>query len=195
MRSPPHIIRRPTGNGHAEAGVREAKRLAHAHARDPVAFYRALLAKRNAPLPSRGGVAASELVFGRVLRDGALPRKIDPTPLQSATAEKLCADRDAKVQLQQQCRRPAAKFAEGDEVIVQDVKSKRWDRRGIVLSVADGGRSYLVEMADDGAVWHRNQRFLRRVVDSADVRRSGRNLDNAGVRDVDNACEVDNDRK
>ena len=51
-----------------------------------VPLYRALLAKRNAPLASRQGAAAAEVAFGRRLRDGEMPWVVEPTPLQLATA-------------------------------------------------------------------------------------------------------------
>ena len=62
----------PRSNGHAEASIREAKRLVVQHKYESAEFFKALLGRRNATAPSRGA-APARLVLGRLLHHGGLP--------------------------------------------------------------------------------------------------------------------------
>ena len=157
MSSPHH----PCSNGHAEAGVREAKRVLGPHLSDTVGMYKALLAKRNAPLSSRDGASASEIVYGRTLRTGELPWAPAPTELQARVAKKIELDRGVAITKQEDSRPTAVMFAAGERVRVQNPQTKRWDKTGVVDCATPGGRSFIIHL-DGGGVWHRNGRFLKR---------------------------------
>ena len=159
-----HVMSSPynaRSNGHAEsAGVREAKRLVHKF--ESAEYFKALLARRNAGLPSRGGCAPAKLVLGRLLRGGDLPlpdREQVQTELQRVAAEKLASDREKAVERQKSLRgADAPSFAAGDLVWVQSPATGKWIE-DTVESRKASGRSYFVR-ADDVRVW-RNVRFLK----------------------------------
>ena len=53
-------------------------------------------------------------------------------------------------------------LAVGDHVLIQNIKTKRWDMTGIVTFIRDNHRSYYVMDTDDVVVW-RNRIFLRPI--------------------------------
>ena len=67
--------------------------------------------------------------------------------------EKAKADFDGK-------RRHLAGLGVGDNVYLQDFKTKRWNRKGTITRTTKGNRSYLVDM--NGRKFWRNIRFLRK---------------------------------
>ena len=67
--------------------------------------------------------------------------------------EKAKVDFDGK-------RRHLAGLEVGDNVYLQDFKTKRWNRKGTITRTTKGNRSYLVDI--NGRKFWRNIRFLRK---------------------------------
>merc|ERR1712018_460787 len=57
-------------------------------------------------------------------------------------------------------RRHLAGLEVGDNVYCQDFKTKRWNRKGTIIRITRGNRSYLVDI--NGKKFWRNIRFLRK---------------------------------
>ena len=164
-----HVISSPynaRSNGHAEsAGVREAKRLVRTSKFESAEYFRALIARRNSQLPSRGGCAPAKIVLGRLLRGGDLPLPADnelQTEWQKIASEKLATDRAKCVERQMSLRGASApEFSPGDGVWVQVPATGLWEK-GVVAG-KHGQRSYYVEMPGGTTVW-RNVRYLKRAL-------------------------------
>lgn len=54
------------------------------------------------------------------------------------------------------------KFNIGDEVLVQNPKNKRWDRRGIILRIRDSNKSFEIKVDDKIII--RNQKYLHLAI-------------------------------
>ncbi|TRY77164.1 hypothetical protein TCAL_15990 [Tigriopus californicus] len=50
----------------------------------------------------------------------------------------------------------------GDEVLIQNTRTSRWDSKGRVLSSLRNNRSYKIEL-DDGRLFYRNRRYLKQI--------------------------------
>ena len=101
-----------------------------------------LLEWRNVPR-SGSTYSPAELFFGRRLRT-QLPTFICPsTPTM-------------------QEGRHLSSLSCGDQVLLQNQKSKLWDTHGVITSVRPDGRSYVVE-CDDGTIYLRNRLFIRPI--------------------------------
>ena len=61
---------------------------------------------------------------------------------------------------------PSAQLRVGERIEIQNVKSLRWDMRGTVMRVRDGGASYFVLIDGDDKVVLRNKKFLRSTNES-----------------------------
>jgi len=176
--SSPHF---PQSNGHAEAAVKAMKHLVmkctvHGNL-DDEAFDKALLEWRNTP--SAQGSSPAQILFGHPLRS------LVPTHRRAfATSwQRVAVAMDKEVS--------AAKYASrydvsskvlhplsvGSEVVVQDVRSRRWNRGGTIVSKGRR-RDYTVKLPSGRTLW-RNRRFLRAV--------PGESLDDA----ADTASAVD----
>ena len=108
------------------------------------------------------GRSPAQVLFGRATRDGIAPAKPRPTDQDESVQKHLEEARRGKVVRQQQRRRGrAAVFREGQDVLVQD-RRKKWSRPGVIVQAASD-RSYVVEMADDGAILRRNEKYIKEV--------------------------------
>ena len=162
----------PQSNGRAEAGVKSLKHLlrgntGHKGSINTDAVARALLQYRNTPLR---GVEKSpaELALGRQLRD-TLPLPRDRYKISDHWAHNLrCRERDmsstnqsikTKYDTQSRQLKP---LVVGDEVRCQNVRTKKWDRTGVVLEVK-GHRQYTIRMDGSGRMSLRNRRHLQKV--------------------------------
>ena len=132
----------PESNGHAESAVKTAKHIiiktkSHEGAR------KALFAWNNVP-PARSQKAGSpnQLMFGRILRSDL--------PLPSATGP---GNRIPGKEVQ-------GAFQRGDQVVIQDPLSKRWNRFAQLVEPRSSG-SWIFRDEDD-VIGLRSTRFIRR---------------------------------
>ena len=180
--SSPHY---PRSNGLAESAVKSAKKLlrrcwdAHRGRLDQEEWTRGVLQQRNTPGAS--GKSPAEIVYGRPLRDD-LPihqSNFDPTspsqPLQPssdgprAEAQPRSAAspsdrlevrrRDAKQRYDRHAQ-DLPEFTVGTRVRVQDVRTRRWDKCGVITHVGPY-RRYRIRY-DDGGEVERNRCHIRR---------------------------------
>ena len=159
-------------NGRAEVGVKSMKLILRGNTgrkrainTDKVA--QALLQYRNIPLHGINKSPA-ELALGRSLRDTvALPQqhyKIDTHWAQHLRErEKVLSVSNeltkSKYDVQASKKETLVK---GDNVLCQNVLTKKWDRSGVIIEVGDYLR-YLVKMDESGRKSLRNRRHLQKI--------------------------------
>ena len=159
-------------NGRAEVGVKSMKGLLRGNtgrkgAIDTDKVAQALLQYRNTPL--RGiNKSPAELALGRSLRDTVpLPRqryKIDTYWAQHLRErEKVLSvsNKLTKSKYDVQAREKET-LVKGDNVLCQNVRTKKWDRSGVIVEVGDY-RQYLVKMDGSGRISLRNRRHLQKL--------------------------------
>ena len=163
----------PQSNGRAEAAVKTAKRLIQANTGrcgdlNTDAVTQALLMYRNTPIRDVGRSPA-QLALGRQLRDGIpLPkhryrlniqwcrdiRHRELAMVTGAEKDKERFDRGTK---------ELRELSVGDRVLCQNVRTKRWDRAGVIVEKLPF-RSYTVKMAGSGRTTLRNRKHLKPAV-------------------------------
>ena len=160
--SSPHY---PRSDGRAESGVKAAKKLLrrcwdlHRCRLDDEAWTRGILQQWNTP--GSHGASPAQIIYGRPIRD-TLPSH--PQLYQRQPAEHFIdrrREQNEKVKDKYDSRaRDLPEFSVGARVRVQDPRTRRWDRCGVVISVGPH-RRYRVRF-DDGGVVDRNRYHLRR---------------------------------
>ena len=163
--STPHY---PQSNGHAEASVKAMKNLVaksteHGDISSDT-FKTALLEWRNTPRAQ--GLSPAEILFGRQTRS-SLP--LHHSAYKKAWLEKGAeldqrlegAQMASKLNYDKTAGRKLRSLPIGQEVLVQDHVSKRWNMSGIVIGIGRN-RDYNVRMPSGRVLW-RNRRFLRPV--------------------------------
>ena len=164
-KSSPHY---PQANGRAEAAVKSAKKLLRrcwddlTGQLDDEKWTRGVLQHRNTPGPS--GRSPAQVVFGRPMRDTipAHRRNFAPEWQRAAEdAEAQAASYQEKVEVAyNQTARDLPELSVGNQVAVQDHRTGRWDRYGVIADVGPY-RRYYVRLAG-GRVLVRNRRHIRR---------------------------------
>ncbi|TRY72232.1 hypothetical protein TCAL_14895 [Tigriopus californicus] len=157
----------PQSNGHAEAAVKMLKNLVKKHwisgRLDREGFDAALLEWRN--IPREDGKSPAQWLFGFNLRTRIPSHPSTRLSLDSKEfgngLERRSLELD-KDKLQYDTRaRSHDPLNVGDRVRIQNVISKLWDRQGIIHSIRDSGRSYVVLIGSRRYV--RNRRYLRPI--------------------------------
>ncbi len=150
----------PESNGLSEASV---KRLKHLYLKTNNAReFKVALVQMNA-MEREDGSSPSTIFQKGVVRC-QLPSLRIPVDL-----EKAKASREEAAQKMRKAAggvAPRKEFIRGDEVVIQDHKSKRWTGRGVIAEILrEGHRSYFIDT--DSGVKLRNGKFLKKPVDSA----------------------------
>ena len=145
----------PTSNGLAEAGVKNVKSLLKKCFDSKECFETALAEFRIAP--REDGYSPAELFYKRHVR-GLLPEL--PRKLNVEEAERARDKVQEKAAAQRQTRSTSKILGMGQKVWLQDQQTKRWTIGGVIKSIRNGGRSYVVE-TDNGAAYLRNRRFIK----------------------------------
>ena len=164
--SSPHY---PQSNGVAESGVKAVKRLlrrcwnAHRGRLDKEAWTRGVLQHRNTPGSS--GLSPAQLVYGRPVRDELPAHPETYHHHQEATTHDIAARRRERLQkkVDERYNRDAKdlpEFSTGTRVRVQDPRTRRWERCGVITRTLPF-RRYRVRF-DDGGEVERNRSHLRR---------------------------------
>ena len=159
-------------NGRAEAGVKSLKRMMKGNIGPKGSLHtdniaKALLQYRNTPLRDINKSPA-ELALGRELRDTLpLPQKryeINPHWAQMIRdRERSMSQRNDKIkQNYDQHAKPLSELSKGDDVLCQNMRSKKWDRSGVIMEVGKF-RQYTVKMDGSGRLSHRNRRHLQKI--------------------------------
>lgn len=157
----------PQSNGHAEAAVKAAKHLILKTAPtgniDCEEFDRGLLELRNTPTPA--GRSPAQVLYGRPLRTcvPAHPESFSQDWQASIEdCDRRAAARADQVQRQYDGHaRPLPRLSVGQRVRIQDPKSHRWDKVGVVMGCGRS-RNYEIRLPS-GRVWWRNRRHLRPI--------------------------------
>ena len=90
---------------------------------------------------------------------------------------------------QRQTRSGSKPLVMGQRVWLQEQESKKWSIGGVIKSIRDNGRSYVVE-TDGGAAYLRNRRYIK-----ASTATARRNVVGASIADVDKATVKGKKRK
>ena len=157
----------PQSNGHAEVTVKLIKHLLAKTGGDVNSedFQSGLLELRNSP--REDGLSPAQRLFGHPLRSKVpahwrsfdkkwqeSAEEADRKRMDTADKRKLYYDRSVM---------PLSDIKAGTTVLVQDPKSKRWDKLADVVGTADKRRYHL--RFPSGRVLWRNRKFLRPVKD------------------------------
>ena len=152
-------------NGHAESAVKAVKHLIAKTTTggdlDVDSFQRGLLEWRNTPRAD--GRSPAQVLYGHPLPTFVFAHNRAFAPEWQVAAKK--AD-DKKLRLQETTNKlynrsthPLSFLRIGDHVDVQDVVSKRWTQRGVIVAVGKR-RDYFVKLPS-GRVYWRNRVYLR----------------------------------
>lgn len=157
----------PQSNGHAEAAVKAIKHLilkvAPSGNIDCEEFDRGLLELRNTP--NFTGRSPAQVLYGHPLRS-CVPAHPDAFSTEWQTKAEECDRRaaaqakDAAARYDSQARELSRLYV-GQHVRLQDPKTHRWDKVGVVMRVGKA-RTYDIRTAS-GRVLQRNRHFLRPV--------------------------------
>ena len=164
-RSSPHY---PQSNGRAEAAVKAAKKLIRCcwdgcrNQLDEERWTRGVLQHRNTP--GRGGRSPAQIVFGHPVRDTLPAHRRSFAPewqvAADAAAGRVSEHQQRADDIYNRQARDLEPLAVGNQVSVQDDRTGRWDRYGVVCEVGPH-RRYFVRLSS-GRVLTRNRRHLRR---------------------------------
>ena len=147
----------PQSNGMAETTVRSVKHLLK-KCDNFADFERRLAEWKN--VSRFDGFSPAQMFFGRRLR-GLLP----VSPATTLTFDQQTAMQQRQQHAAREKQRfdsrakPLQPFNIGDNVRLQDPKTKRWTGKGKVVAVHENGRSYSVDF--DGRITSRNRQLLR----------------------------------
>ena len=165
----------PQSNGRAEVAVKSVKRLMRTNTTvsgslDTDRFLRAMLQLRNTPDPDCG-VAPSEIVFGRLLRDNLSFATYQTPSTYSMRWRKAWAAKEEALRaryvrtaekLNEHCR-GLPPLQPGDKCFVQSQtgnSKKKWHHTGVVVE-AQPYDKYVVKIDGTGRITTRNRQFLR----------------------------------
>ena len=98
-----------------------------------------------------------ELFYKRQVR-GLLPEL--PKKLNVEEAEKARDKVQETYTAQRQTRSASKPLEMGQRVWLQDQQTKRWTIEGVIKSIRDSGRSFVVEIGS-GAAYLRNRRYIK----------------------------------
>ena len=162
--SSPHY---PQSNGIAENGVKAMKKLIHCCYDpskgnvDPDEWLKAIMIYKNTPRgPSN--LAPSEILFGKLLRDG-LPECIySYLPRHKAAIQRRRDEVDRYLKQMYEFRKSSWKvrMSVGDRVFIQNPQTKKWKHTGIIEKKGENEREFWVRTSQ-GGLWRRNKRFLK----------------------------------
>ena len=145
--SSPHF---PSSNGHAESGVKIVKHLEKKCLESGEDFQSALAELRRQPRTD--GKTPSDLFLKREVKGEKL-KIIPKKELNSENAKHSEAEETSKNSLRQ--------LKVGEKVRVQNIETKEWKDKAVIVQVCENGRSYFIEMDDDRSGLRRNRRYLR----------------------------------
>ena len=154
--SSPHY---PQSNAHSELCVKLIKRLVQKVGTDIFSdsFARGLLEIRNTPRAN--GHSPAELLYNRPMRSHVptLPQPSGPQASQVKQHRERIRQKTQEVY--DRSAKPLPELRPGQQVLVQDEKTKRWSHRGTIIARGDN-RDYTVDL---GRSRHlvRNRRFIR----------------------------------
>ena len=148
-------------NGLAESAVKSAKFLIEKCESENQDLSTALLEWRNTPRAD--GYSPAQAFFGRRLRT-SLPSlgsegSFDPSVFVAVRA----ASRADAQRRRDERAHALTDLQVGDRVVLQDQQTGRWEALGEVVLIHQNGRSYDVELEDDGSIIRRNRRLLRPI--------------------------------
>ena len=73
---------------------------------------------------------------------------------------------------------------------VQNIETKEWKDKAVIVQVCENGRSYFIEMDDDRSGLRRNRRYLRPLINPEPKEASARSAEAETAKDkVDNKVE------
>ena len=147
-------------NGLAEAAVKNVKMILKKTGSFNEAFQDALCAFRNTPRAA-DGLSPAHLMFHRNLKEPGLPVHPDLLSLRAPEAQ-LPREQERKRTNEKLGGREYTPLAVGEQVLIQDTKTKEWSTEGRIISVRESEQSYIVQDTL-GRTFIRNRRFLKPI--------------------------------
>ncbi|QQP41502.1 Uncharacterized protein FKW44_015903 [Caligus rogercresseyi] len=148
-------------NGHAESYVKSMKHLL-LKSESWRTFKESLLEWRN--IPRDNGLSPAQWLFGRRLRtsipatSSAYERITEKTFSEARYKKEKIKDLST-LHYNKKCKK-LPRLNVGDDVVLQDPRSKRWESRGRISGVRGSGRSFVIRTDRGDLV--RNRRFIRK---------------------------------
>ncbi|KAG1655290.1 hypothetical protein GQR58_024610 [Nymphon striatum] len=148
----------PSSNGLAEAAVKNAKILLQKCKETGENFEQALSEFRL--MPRADGFSPANLMFNRS------PRGLLPSMRNSAAVDHIAGRKARQKTLDAshsyQSSRPTLPCLKvGDAVLLQDMKTGRWSRKGTIISIRNSSIARSYEIECDGKQYIRNRRLIR----------------------------------
>ena len=158
----------PRSNGHAEAAVKQMKKLIKGNLTsngrlDRRSFLAGMQMFRNTPRhPS--GQSPNQLIFGRHIRDSLpVPREHLIPEFRFKTEERLYNHRQNKGSETARSgpRRELSLLKPKTPVRIQNAVSKKWDQTGFIISFGQNTREYIIRVGHK--TMRRNRHFLKEI--------------------------------
>jgi len=166
--SSPH---HPQSNGIAENAVKAMKRIIHCTfdakrgCVDPKEWVRALTLYKNTPR-GRSNLSPSEILFGKLLRDGIVADKDQyQADHQAAIQRRRDEVEEYFSNLNRIDKEPI--FRKGDLIALQNPQTKRWEDKATIVQKGNNRREWFVE-TESGTRYRRNRKFFKHL----DVRKN-----------------------
>ena len=158
----------PRSNGHAEAAVKQMKKLIRANIStngilNKPSCLAGLQVFRNTPR-SPTGISPNEMIFGKLIRDSLpVPREHLLPQFRKAIEQRNEIHRQKQVirQAESGPRTELKLLSPKTPVRIQDPISKKWDKTGFVISFGVNNREYLVRIGHK--IVRRNRHFLKEI--------------------------------
>jgi hypothetical protein len=151
----------PKSNGLAESGVKAAKKLLSKAKETNSDFERLLYEYRN--VPRAHGFSSAQLMFGRAQRMNLPQSKQSFLPISfneaAAAKDKLFKEAGPA---HDKGKKMLEQLQVGEHVLIQDSKTKQWDKSGCINEIRPDGLSYLIDQ--DGKQVLRSRKMLKRKV-------------------------------
>ena len=147
-------------NGHAEAGVKNAKRLLEkCKAIDNNDFRKRLRDWNNSPRAD--GYSPAQMLYSRRQKTDlpVLPNAYDRIDTLDAELKRQ-AKQDRNKDYYDRTTTPIKEMTPGTTVLVQNAATKRWDLQGTVSQLYQDGRCVKIQLSN-GKFYYRNRRHVK----------------------------------
>ena len=147
-------------NGHAEAGVKNAKHLLIKCKGIYNEDFRSRL-REWINSPRADGYSPAQMMYGRRQRGDlpVLPNAYDPIDTLDAELKRQ-AKQDKNKDSYDRATKPIKEMTPGTKVLVQDVSTKKWNIPGTVHQLYQDGRCLKIQLSN-GKFYYRNRRHVR----------------------------------
>jgi hypothetical protein len=153
----------PQSNGLAESGLKQIKNLILKCQETKQSFEESYAALRNCPRTC-DGLSSSELFFNRQLRYPGLPQLPRDIDFRAAGLKRQNDKEGEKVKVNdRKSQRYLEPLKVGDQVLIQNEKSRKWSIQGTVARFSETKRLYYI-LDENNKTSHRNRKHLKLLI-------------------------------